>query len=82
MNIDFATMSDILMLDQKLTKILAVLDKRYISPDDNWKKGKEVCKLLGCSPSSLVNYRNNNSIDWKKVGGTFYYKIKNQNNEN
>lgn len=82
MNIDFATVSDIKVLDQKIDKILEALGNKESSSSEGWNKAVEICRILKCSPSTLSNYREKNLINWKKMGGTYYYKIKNFDYEN
>lgn len=36
-------------------------------------KSKDVKKILGCSDSTLQHYRNTGKLEFKKVGGSFFY---------
>lgn len=39
-----------------------------------WLKTKDVIKLLGISPTTLQNMRNNDEIPFKRIGGVIYYQ--------
>lgn len=39
-----------------------------------WLKSSEVRKLLKISPGTLQNLRINGTLNFKRIGGTFYYK--------
>jgi len=38
-------------------------------------KSKEVTAILKCSASSLKNYRDAGHIEYKKIGGTYFYNL-------
>lgn len=39
----------------------------------SWIKTQQVCKLLGCSPGTLLNLRANGTLPFTKIGGTIFY---------
>jgi hypothetical protein len=73
MNIDFVTKDDLQVLDNKLSKILEVLEEKKSAGHTDWMKSAEVKKLLGCSDSSLNNYRSKGLLPFTQLGGTYYY---------
>ena len=75
MQLDIASRADILRLEKTVDKILDILGGEVKPSPGEWMKSADVKRILKCSDSSLTNYRRNNSIVWKKVGGTFYYQI-------
>jgi hypothetical protein len=76
MELSIPTMADFKQLVQKVDEILNSLGSEVKPPSEGWMKSTEVCSVLQCSPSTLKNYRDKNTIEWKKIGGTFYYKSK------
>ncbi|MGN6615147.1 MAG: helix-turn-helix domain-containing protein [Candidatus Nitrosocosmicus sp.] len=40
-------------------------------------KTNEVCKLMGLKPGTLQNLRKNETIAFRKIGGTIYYTYEN-----
>lgn len=81
MKVDLATAADVEMLREMLDKILSTIENNGKTSDANWIKAKQVCNILGCSPSSLTNYRRNKDLQFKKIGGTYFYNLKNSQNE-
>jgi hypothetical protein len=57
---------------QQLSKIVA----DNLTPTRKWIKSAEVRELLGISPGTLQNLRDNGSLPYTKVGGTIFYDIK------
>lgn len=56
-----------------LHEILERLPKLFTGNKKEFLTAKEVKEILRCSDSTLSNYRNNNILSAKKVGGRFYY---------
>lgn len=57
---------------QQLSRIVA----DNLTPTKKWIKSAEVRELLGISPGTLQNLRDNGSLPYTKVGGTIFYDIK------
>lgn len=87
MEINLVTKDDLQDLDNKLNYLIEIVKGKVENEEPNqWLKTKDVLKLLGCSESSLHNYRSKGIIEYKQVGGTFFYpkdavdKMLNSNN--
>ena len=79
MKIDFVTQEEMSSLNLKIDRILEVLEGRANESNTEWMKSSDVKKKLGCSDSTLINYRNSGSLPFSKIGGTYYYSEKDVN---
>ena len=73
MNIDFLTKKDFDLLDNKLSKILEVLEEKKKAEPTDWMKSTDVKNILDCSDGSLNNYRSKGLSLYTQIGGTYYY---------
>ena len=73
MNVNIVTQEEFLMLNQKVERVLELLQVRRPLTESEWLKSSEVKNILKCSDTSLKNYRDNGIIPTTKIGGTFYY---------
>lgn len=60
-------------LRELLNEILERLPKCLTGNKKEFLNAKEVKEILGCSDSTLINYRKSGILTGKKVGGRFYY---------
>jgi hypothetical protein len=58
-----------------LAEFKVMLNAQVKTPEKKWLKGREMMELLKCSDSKLQSLRVRNKIDFKKVGGTYYYLV-------
>jgi hypothetical protein len=58
-----------------LAELKVMLNIQVKAPEKKWLKGREMMELLKCSDSKLQSLRVRNKIDFKKVGGTYYYLV-------
>lgn len=74
MNIDIITPEDLKVFKSELIAEL----KAVLQPQQPfakiWLRSAEVRKILSISPGTLQNLRINGTLDYRKVGGTMYYK--------
>lgn len=56
---------------QEIKTLLLLKDR---TPDQNFLRSKDVCRLLKITPGTLQNMRNNETIRFRKVGGIIYYR--------
>ncbi|TNE81414.1 MAG: DNA-binding protein [Bacteroidetes bacterium] len=78
-----------LVTKQELDQVLSLLEEINRKLDDivnsnvatnqSWLKGKQVCEILGCSASTLQNYRIKGVLQFRKIGGTVYYSSRSIN---
>lgn len=73
MKVDLITQQDMDSLHVKVDKLINLLEKRPLTGITKWLKSSDVKKLLGCSDSSLINYRTSGILPYTKIGGTYYY---------
>lgn len=78
MELNIPSTSDFKELAAKVDKILSIVTSEGVPPSQEWMTSAEVKRVLKRSDSTLKNYREKGLIDWKKVGGTYYYKLKNE----
>ncbi len=82
MNVEIITKQDMLAIEKKLDRISSALESFVSNSNANkWLKSSEILKVLKCSPASLINYREKGEIEYKKIGGTYYYKLKSDYHE-
>lgn len=74
MNVDFLTREDYQLLDEKLSKILALVASTDSVEQKPVIKSAEVKRILNCSDATLKNYRDTGKLPYSKIGGTYYYK--------
>jgi len=78
MNIDLITREDLKLLKSELiTELKEVLQPQAYTK--TWLKSADVRKILSISPGTLQNLRINGTLDYRKVGGTMYYKTEDIN---
>lgn len=76
MELNIPSTADFKELVAKVDKILSIVTDEGVSPSKVWMTSAEVKRVLKCADSTLKNYRDKDLIEWKKVGGTYYYSLK------
>jgi hypothetical protein len=56
-----------------LTEIAGIIKNVGAQANKRWLKAAEVRKLLGLSPNTLKNLRNNGTLPYTQLGGVFYF---------
>lgn len=56
-----------------LTEIAGIVKTNTGQAAKRWLKATEVRKLLGLSPNTLKNLRNNGTLPYTQLGGVFYF---------
>jgi hypothetical protein len=56
-----------------LTEIAGIVKNTSGQTTKRWLKAAEVRKLLGLSPNTLKNLRNNGTLPYTQLGGVFYF---------
>lgn len=56
-----------------LTEIAGIVRTNTGQAAKRWLKATEVRKLLGLSPNTLKNLRNNGTLPYTQLGGVFYF---------
>lgn len=56
-----------------LTEIAGIVKHTGGQTPKRWLKAAEVRKLLGLSPNTLKNLRNNGTLPYTQLGGVFYF---------
>lgn len=56
-----------------LEDIKKLLENKYGKKSKKWIKSNEVKKLLGISPGTLQNLRNNGTLPFSKINGIIFY---------
>lgn len=56
-----------------LEDIEKLLEGKYGKKSKKWIKSNEVKKLLGISPGTLQNLRNNGTLPFSKINGIIFY---------
>ncbi|MBB5647655.1 helix-turn-helix domain-containing protein [Pedobacter cryoconitis] len=74
MNIDIITLEDLKLFKSELITELKEILQPQQAFAKTWLKSAEVRKILSISPGTLQNLRINGTLDYRKVGGTMYYK--------
>ena len=67
------TKEDIKGLESKLDEIMSLFKPLQIPGNNSWQKSSDVKKLLKISDGTLKKYRDNGTIPYRKIGGSFYY---------
>lgn len=62
------------LLDFKIALLDEVRQMVNVHKPQKWLKSKDVIKLLGISPTTLQNMRNNDEIPFTRIGGVIYYQ--------
>ena len=70
---NLATREDLELWKNELVQEVKVLIKGEIPQPKKWVKSNEAREMLGCSPGTLQNLRQNGTLEFSKVGGTLYY---------
>lgn len=74
MKIDIITTEDLQQFKMDLMQeIKGVLHLKNLSQNKEWLRSSEVKTMLKISGGTLQNLRINNTIPFKKIGGTMYY---------
>lgn len=82
MKIDIVTKEEfnqVLVLLEEINHKLEKISEKSNSLKGSWLKGKQVQELLNCSPATVQNYRVRGVLNFKKIGGTFYYSAQSLN---
>lgn len=77
MTIEVLSRNDISMLEEKVDRILTLLKGKVNSDNTEWLRTSDVKKMLNISDATLKNYRDKGVLGFSKIGGTYYYSIKN-----
>ncbi|WP_430815896.1 helix-turn-helix domain-containing protein [Carboxylicivirga sp. RSCT41] len=70
------TLGDLKEFKEDLLTQLSKIVAENLTPTKKWIKSAEVRKILGISPGTLQNMRDNGTLPYTKVGGTLFYDIK------
>lgn len=74
MEIEFVTASELESFRIKLLEdILKLIKENTNTPLNEWLKSHEVMEILGVSPGTLQNLRNNGTLPFSKIGGILFY---------
>jgi phosphoenolpyruvate synthase/pyruvate phosphate dikinase len=78
MNEDLVTKSDLEKFRVRLiTDLKTVIEQHIEKPSAiEWVKSKQVREMLHVSPGTLQNLRVHGKIKPKKIGGSWYYNLK------
>lgn len=63
--------------NELLDEFKRIMNEKQVEPAKRWLRSKEVIKLLGISPGTLQNMRNNGTLPFTKLGGVMFYDIEN-----
>lgn len=74
-----AEFDQVISLLEQINLKLDGIESSKTTANQSWLKGKQVCEILGCSPSTLQNYRIKGILEYKKIGGTVYYSSRSIN---
>ena len=72
---NLATREDLELWKNELLQEVKDLIKGEIPQPKKWVKSNEAREMLGCSPGTLQNLRQNGTIEFTKIGGTLYYSM-------
>jgi len=70
-----ATIEDLQIMEERILEEIRSLKKSKPTDPQKWVKSKQAREILGCSPGTLSNLRQNGSIEFSKIGGTLYYSL-------
>jgi hypothetical protein len=73
MNVSFVTKEELDIFKREL--IQELIAQLQPNMETNWLKSREVRAQLQCSDSTLQRLRIKGEIEYKQIGGTYYYKI-------
>jgi len=73
--VNLATREDLELWKNELVQEVKDLIKGEIPQPKKWVKSNEAREMLGCSPGTLQNLRQNGTLEFSKVGGTLYYSM-------
>lgn len=77
MEIEIVTKQDLESFRMQLLQDLkAIISNTKHSDEPKYLRASQVRKLLSCSAGTLVNYRISGVLHPTKLGGTFYYDLK------
>ena len=75
MPLELLTVKDLQEFKTELLRELkSLLFLRETSIEKGLLKTKDVCRILRLTPGTLQNLRKNETIFYKKIGGTIYYR--------
>lgn len=72
---EIATLQDLQTMKAEILDEIRSLKKSNPENPQKWVKSKQAREILGCSPGTLQNLRQNGSIEFSKIGGTLYYSL-------
>ncbi|MBU2554190.1 MAG: helix-turn-helix domain-containing protein [Bacteroidetes bacterium] len=72
---ELATLADLEQWKNEIVREVTNLIKGEIPQPEKWVKSGRAKEILGCSPGTLQNYRQNGILEFSKVGGTLYYSM-------
>ncbi len=70
-----ATHDDLVQWKNEVIAEVKSLLKGEIPQPEKWVKSNRARDILGCSPGTLQNLRQNGTLEFSKVGGTLYYSM-------
>lgn len=72
---DIATIDDLQNIKAEIIEEIRSLNKSKSQTLPKWVKSKKAREILGCSPGTLQNLRQNGTLEFSKIGGTLYYNL-------
>lgn len=72
---EIATLQDLQQMKAELIEEIRSLLKGKSETPPKWVKSKEAREILGCSPGTLQNLRQNRTLEFSRVGGSLYYNL-------
>lgn len=75
MPLELLTLRDLQLFKNELLAELKILIRQDPLPAKKLLKSPEVCRLLRISPGTLQNLRQNETLQFSKIGGILYYRM-------
>ncbi|MDP1809796.1 MAG: helix-turn-helix domain-containing protein [Sediminibacterium sp.] len=79
MQLEIITKDDLKGLELKMDEILSLFTPDKHFSKNGWLRSREVRHLLKISDGTLKNYRDNGTVPYRKIGGTYYYSSESVN---
>lgn len=73
MQLEIITKDDLKGLELKMDEILSLIKPNKHDSKNGWYRSREVRQMLKISDGTLKNYRDNGTMPFRKIGGTYYY---------
>lgn len=74
MPLELLTVKDLEKFKTELLEEIKNLLLKKAFSENKLLKTKDVCRMLKLKPGTLQNLRNKKKLDYRKIGGTIYYK--------